>query len=73
MSQVAIELRIKAFEELEACAPADSGAKACCKTRGALRADMSSRTGNSIAYKCRTCGCVHRRTFACLGDAMPHP
>lgn len=68
MSQADIELRISGFERFEACQAADSGARACCKVRGALRAGPNDRIGNTVHYKCRTCGATHSRTFADLRE-----
>ena len=68
MSQADIELGISGFEHFEACMAADSGARACCKQRGALVAAPNDRVGNTINYRCRTCGARHSRTFADLRE-----
>lgn len=66
----AIELRISAFERFEACMAQDSGARTCCKVRGALVAGPEDRKGDAVNYRCRTCGARHMRIFSDLHQAF---
>lgn len=68
MSQADIDLRISGFERFEARMAADTGARQCCKVRGALVAGPEDRIGNTVNYRCRTCGARHSRTFADLRE-----